>query len=41
MEDNQLEAPTDELLHYDPVIQMINFNMQYLVNNNFYKDKID
>jgi len=40
MENNQLEAPTEELLQYDPVMQMINFNMQYLVNNNIYQEKI-
>ena len=37
MEDKQLEVPD----HFDPLIQMINFNMQYLVNNNFYREKLD
>ena len=40
MEDTQLDLQ-NEFDSYDPVIQMINFNMQYLVNNNFYKKKID
>ena len=40
MEDNQVEIP-DVITHYDPVLQMINFNMQYLVNNNIYQQKIN